>query len=205
MEEEKTTALSKIEEQAGNLPTVNWKDKEGIALVKSIVAKDCTETEFKYLYYVADKYDLDPLRKEIWAVKFSGKPALVFVGRDGLLSIAWKLKDKHGDPVFGSMETTFELEKPDPNSKIKYISNIVKPISATCTIFRRDYDKPFRSTVFFDEYDRKMALWKDKPKVMLGKCAESTCLKRAFNISGLLIPEEMPYPNEGVQNGTKTM
>lgn len=185
---EETTALTKIEEQA--LASPNWEKQ--VALVKQMIAKNCTPEEGALLIHMAKNYNLNPLRKEIWAVKYTGRPALIFVGRDGLLSIAHRVKDKQGRPVFDSMETTIELEQADPDSKIKYVGGVKKPISATCIIYRKDCTRPFKSTVYFDEYDRKMALWKEKPKAMLIKVAESTCLRRAFNISGLYTPEEMP-------------
>jgi len=194
---EETTALSKIEEQA--LASPDWEKQ--VSLVKELIAKNCSPEEGALLIHMAKNYGLNPLRKEIWAVKYMNKPALIFVGRDGLLSIAHRMKNTKGEPVFGSMQTTVEIEVPDPNSKIKYMGSsgaIKKPVSATCTIWRTDYDKPFTSTVYFDEYDRKMALWKEKPKAMLMKVAESTCLRRAFNISGLYTQEEMPYANKTI-------
>jgi len=148
-----------------------------LALVKSIVAKDCSDDEFLYLIHQAKSYGLNPLRKEIWAVKFAGRPALVFAGRDGYLSIA------HKSGKFGSMKTTFEFPKEN---------NIGIPISATCLVFRKDYNLPFECTVFFNEYNSSSnPLWKKMPCVMLGKVAESSCLRRAFNISGLYDPSEM--------------
>jgi len=168
---EEKNEIQKIEEI--KLPERDW-SKE-LKLVKEITAKNCNTTEFKLLLAMAREYGLNPLKKEIWAVKYMNNPALIFVGRDGLLNIA------HRTGQFGAMETFCEL---DPVTK--------RPVSATCTIYRKDFEKPFKSTVYFDEYNRKMALWLEKPKTMLMKVAESTCLRRAFNISGILTPEEMP-------------
>lgn|SRR3990167_4409875 len=155
-------------------------------LVKAIVAKGCTNEEFQLLCYTAKLYGLNPLKKEIWAVKYTGKPALVFTSRDGFLTIA------HSTGQFGSMETTFEMP-PNVPGTIKSVPAV--PVSATCTIWRKDYDKPFKCTVYFDEYNQKQALWLSKPKMMLQKVAESSCLRRAFNISGLYAPEEIDADN----------
>ena len=175
-----------VEVKTEQLPTMDWRNKEGLALVKSIVAKGCDETEFKLLVHMSRIYDLNPLKKEIWAVKYANKPALIFVGRDGLLRIA------HNSGKFGSMETTVELEEDTRNPNIKNAYYIRKPISAKCTIWKKGYDKPFKTIVYFDEFNRKMALWNEKPKMMLGKVAESQCLRKAFNIHCLYVPEEMP-------------
>lgn len=169
-EEKKQEVVVKDEFQ---LPSKQW-TKE-LRLVKDITAKNCNDTEFKLLCFMANQYGLNPLKKEIWAVKYSGNPALIFVGRDGLLNIA------HRTNQFGSMETTCEIDK-----------TTKKPVSATCVIYRKDYEKPFKNTVYFEEYDTHQALWRTKPKMMLMKVAESTCLRRSFNISGLYVPEEMP-------------
>lgn len=174
-------SIVKTEEFSVDLPKV-W-SKE-LKLVKEIVAKDCSETEFKLLIYMANQYKLDPLRKQIWAVKYQGRPALIFVSHAGMLEIA------HRSEKFGSMSTKIELEP----EKAGITSGLRKPHSATTTIYRKDFEKPFESTVYFDEYNRKMALWQSMPKVMLTKCAEVTCLRRAFaqETGSLYTPEEMP-------------
>jgi phage recombination protein Bet len=165
------------------MPSKDW-TKE-YKLVKEITAKGCNDTEFKLLWHLSKIYDLNPLKKEIWAVKgFGEAPAQIFVSRDGLLSIA------HRSGQFGNMETSCEL---DPKTQ--------QPVSATCTIYRRDYDKPFKVIVFFDEYNQKQALWLKKPKAMLMKVAEATCLRRAFNVSGVYSPEEFPEAKEVRQDG----
>jgi phage recombination protein Bet len=175
--------ITKIEEI--NLPAKDW-SKE-LQLVKDITAKNCDTTEFKLLLFMAREYGLNPLKKEIWAVKYQDNPALIFVSRDGLLTIA------HRSGQFGAMETTCELDQVTK-----------RPVSATCTIWRKDFEKPFKNTVYFSEYNRKMALWIEKPCVMIMKVAESSCLRRAFNVSCLLTPEEMPVKDE-VNNVSYTM
>lgn len=183
------SAVIWTEKENENYQMQNWEKSENIALVKEIVAKKCNDTEFRLLMYMAKQYGLDPLKKEIWAVKaFEGQPALIFVSRDGLLTIA------HKTGMFGSMETKYELE---PKPATATPNAIVKPISATCTIWRKDYDKPFINTVYFDEYNAKQSIWLTKPKVMLGKVAEATCLRRAFNTNGLFIQEE--FDKDGVE------
>ena len=156
-----------------SLPEKDW-TKE-LKLVKEMTAAKCNETEFKLLCFMAQEYKLNPLLKEIWAIKWQEhKPALIFCSRDGLISIA------HRSGQFGSMKTTCEI---DEKTKI--------PVSATCTIWRKDYDKPFENTVYYKEYNTRQSLWLTKPRVMLMKVAESTCLRRAFSISGFYTPEEI--------------
>ena len=58
-------------------------------ILREIIAKNCYRPEFKILLYMARQYGLDPMLKQIWAVKRNERePALIFVGRDGMLAIA---------------------------------------------------------------------------------------------------------------------
>lgn len=145
-----------------------------IALIKAKVAPDATNTEFELLMYIAAKYDLDPLLKEIWLVKFGNAPAQIYAGRDGYLKIA------HRSGHFDGMET-----------KVNMSADGTKIESATCTIWRNDMQHTISSHVLFNEYSTGKNLWATKPAVMIGKVAESVALRKAFSVAGLYSPEEM--------------
>jgi phage recombination protein Bet len=148
-------------------------DNDQVALIKSTVAKGCTDTEFQLLMYLAAQYKLDPIRRQIWAVKYGTTPAAIFTGRDGFLEIA------HRSGVFDGMESgTREDEK----------GNVI----GFCTVYRKDMSHPFKIEVHLNEYDTKKSNWLKMPRVMIQKVAESSCLRRAFSVSGLYCPEEMP-------------
>ena len=147
-------------------------DEKRIALIKAKVAPDCTNTEFELLMYMSKKYNLDPLLRQIWAVKFGNSPAQIYAGRDGFLEIA------HRSSHFDGMET-----------KVNYVEDKIE--SATCIVWRNDMAHPFTSNVLFKEYNTGKSLWTSKPAVMIGKVAESVCLRKAFSVSGLYCPEEM--------------
>ncbi len=74
-------------------------DPEKLNLIKTTVARDCTNTEFELLLYLASKYHLDPLARQIWAVKYGTEPARIFTGRDGYREIA------HRSGKFDGMES----------------------------------------------------------------------------------------------------
>jgi phage recombination protein Bet len=143
-----------------------------IALIKAKIAPNATDTEFELLMYMANKFDLDPLIKEIWLVKFGISPAQIYAGRDGYLKIA------HRSGQFDGMKTVVEF-KDD------------KPFSATCTVWRKDMSHPIESNVLISEYTTGQNLWKTKPAVMIGKVAESVALRKAFSVSGMYSPDEM--------------
>ena len=145
-------------------------EQSELQLIRNIHAKGCSEDEFNLLVYMAGKYDLDILSKEIWCIKYGNSPATIFTGRDGFLSIAHK-----SGKLDGMKAGTFEREK---------------VIFGYCEIFRKDMTKPFYVEVSINEYHAKNKMWNTKPLTMIQKVAESQCLRRAFNINGLYSPEE---------------
>ena len=153
-------------------PAIRYNEDQ-LTLMRAKVAPNCTQTEFELLMYIANKYNLDPLIRQIWAIKYEGKPALIFAGRDGFLEIA------HRSGHFDGMK-----------SDCVYDDKGVL-VSVWCEIWRNDMTHSFRSSVLLSEYTTGMNLWKSKPSVMLIKCAESVCLRKAFSVSGLYAPEEV--------------
>jgi phage recombination protein Bet len=147
---------------------------EQVALIKAKVAGNATQTEFELLMYMAQKYNLDPLIRQIWLVKYGDAPAQIFAGRDGFLEIA------HRSGQFNGMET-----------HVNWSGDGKSIESATCTVWRKDMEHPFVANVLFKEYSTGKNLWSSKPAVMIGKVAESVCLRKAFSVSGLYSPEEM--------------
>ena len=146
---------------------------EQVTLIKSIAAPKCTDDEFKLLLYQAQEYRLNPLLKQIWAVKYQdNKPASIFVGRDGLLTIALR------SGVFDGMES---------GSRIEGVELI-----GWAKVYRKDMSHPFSIEVKAKEYNRNQSVWLTHPSAMIQKVAEAQALKRAFQISGIYTPEEMP-------------
>lgn len=177
----------------------DWQSQ--IDLVKRMYAKGATDDEFKLMSHIAVKYELDPLVKQIWLVKYGDNPASIFTGRDGFLSIA------HRTGNFDGMNTTVERVDLSINAKKRRYNKFEKKwieikverdwqYKAVCTIYRKDAKHPFIVEVYEEEYTTCENLWLDKPRTMLGKVAESQCLRKAFDIAGLYSPEEMPEHGE---------
>ena len=176
-----------IEVEVEQLPTdalAPWEKR--IKLVRELVAKGSTPEEFQLLVHLSREYGLDPLKREVYCVRYGNNPTQIFISRDGALSIAHRSGD------FEAMETTVEFEKKPENPKITYVDRIKKPYSATCTIYKKGSSRPFRETVYFSEYNLGQALWLKKPCTMLKKVAESQCLRKAFNIHGVFDQSEFP-------------
>lgn len=165
--------------------TAKWENQ--LALVRTMVAKDATQQEFELMLHMARTYGLDPLTKQIWLVKYGSAPASIFAGRDGFLEIG------HRSGNFDGMETKVDtVEQPINRNGV----NRPWQYRATCSVFCKDMKHPITVEVFEEEYTTGRNLWKDKTRTMIGKVAESQALRRAFRISGLYSPEEMPEPPE---------
>jgi len=148
-----------------------------VNLIKASIARDCTDTEFKLLLYLAGQYHLDPLRRQIWAVKYGNSPANIFTGRDGFLEIA------HRSGQFDGMESGTRKEGEE--------------IVGWAKVYRKDMTHAFVVEVFLSEFNTGKSNWAKMPRVMIQKVAESQCLRKAFSVSGLYSPEEIPPGNGG--------
>jgi len=153
-------------------------NSQQIQLIRDMCAKDCTENEFLLLMQMARTYQLDPFAKQIWAVKYPNAPAAIFCGRDGFIAIA------HRNGNFDGMESG---TRTDENGEL----------IGWCKVYRKDMSHPFVVEVPFSEYVQRnkqgevTKFWREKPKTMITKVAESHALRRAFGISGLYSPEEI--------------
>jgi phage recombination protein Bet len=167
-----------------------------LELIKNVVAKGATEEELKTLLYLCKEYNLDPLKKEIYFLKYAGK-ATILTSRDGYLKIANLNENFDGiesDVVYQADKLT---KQPDGSLHIEYgpdhlAFDRTKLSGAFCNVFRKDRKKS--TTVFVslkDYYKKGTAIWEQYIHAMILKVAESMALKRAFAISGLVTREEI--------------
>lgn len=148
-----------------------------IELIRNTAAPRCTDSEFRLLLYQAKTYGLDPLLKQIWAVKYAdNKPASIFAGRDGFLAIA------HRSGMFDGMESGTRMDGVE--------------LIGWAKVYRKDMRVPFSVEVSAKEYNRNQGTWMTHPKTMIQKVAETQALRRAFQISGIYTQEEMPEPEK---------
>jgi len=164
-------------------------------LVKQKVGSGLTKTEWELFLYMAKLYDLNPLLREIWAVKYNGKPANIFTGRDGLLKIAHKSGMLDGMRTVLLVSTQQGVEEADIAPKGAEI------LGAKCYVWRKDMSHPVEVSVKLSEYDTHRSTWKEKPDTMIRKVAEAHCLRRTFSIHGLYLPEEFKQTQEDADNG----
>jgi phage recombination protein Bet len=165
---------------------------EQTSLIKSQIAKGCTDDELKLFLYQCARTQLDPFSRQIYAIvrnawnpdtKRKEPKMTIQTGIDGLRLIAERTKRYAPGP-----ETTFEY---DANDRVK---------KATAHVNKQTLDGQWHTvsaSAYYEEYvqtyeGKPSGLW-SKPHIMLGKCAEALALRKAFpaEMSGLYTAEEM--------------
>lgn len=149
-----------------------------IDMIKNMFAKGTTDSELQLFLYTCKRTGLDPLTKQIYCVKRAGQMAIQ-TGIDGYRAIAERTGTLAGidDAVFDT-----ETDK--------------HPNKATVTVYRliNGQRVPFTASARWSEYNQPSGFaWTKMPYLMLGKCAESLALRKAFpnDLSGLYTTEEM--------------
>lgn len=151
---------------------------EQIKIIKSVIAPGLTNDELAVFAHVCKQVKLDPLAKQIYAIKRGGKMTIQ-TAIDGFRLVA---------------ERTGKYA-PGEETKFIYNSNNIL-IGATAYVKKLTPDGSWHSisaTAYITEYTTGQGLWKKMPHVMIEKCAESRALRRAFpaDLSGLYTEEEM--------------
>ena len=176
-------------------------DKKYIELVRRTFP-NATEPELYTLIYLAKEYNLDPIKKEIYFIKYgSGKPTII-TGRDGYLKIA------NTNPQFDGLESDVVYEgdkltkREDGSLLIEYgenhmVFNTPKLIGAFANVFRKDRTQACSVFISLKDYQKRdSTTWKQYINAMTLKVAETMALKRAFAISGLVTKEELDAGSE---------
>lgn len=129
-----------------------------------------TEEELIAFLAICNKYDLDPMRKEIYAFR-QGDKIQPIVGIDGWASIV----NRH--PQFDGCE--FEYGEKDG-----------KLVSTTCVIYRKDRTRPTKVTEYVAECRRNTPPWNTMERRMMRHRSYIQGIRLAFGISGIMDPDE---------------
>lgn len=135
-----------------------------------------TEEQKRLFFGIALAQNLNPLKREIYAVAY-GSNFNIITGYEVYL----KRAERTG--LLDGWEATV---KGDGNAMV-----------ATCTIWRRDRSKPTAIEAWFSEYNTGQSLWKSKPRTMLRKVAIAQAFRMTF-------PHELggiPYTKEEIAAG----
>ena len=176
------------------ITTYNNITPDQVALIKNQIAVGATDNELKLFLHVADKSGLDPLSRQIYFIKRSGKMTIQ-TGIDGFRAVA----DRTGQYI-GSSDAVFEEIGNNPVQATVTVNKVVQGVIGN-----------FTATARWSEYypgKSQGFMWDKMPHTMLGKCAEALALRKAFpaQLSGLYTGDEMDQAGkEGIPNQGKNI
>jgi len=170
--------------------------QEDIVLIRDTVCKGATETEFKLFLNQCKTTGLNPLARQVFAVKrwdsnLKREAMSIQVSIDGFRLIAERTGKYAG-------QTPPQWCGDDGVWKDVWLAS-TPPAASRVGVLRSDFKEPCWGVARFSAYAQTTKegnltmMWKKMGDVMIAKCAESLALRKAFpqELSGLYTSDEM--------------
>lgn len=167
-------------------------DAKQLAALEQLGVAGASRADQAIFFHQCVRTGLDPFLRQIYLIERQGKQTIQ-TGIDGFRLIARRAVDKRGETLGYERD---EWCGEDGQWKDVWLSS-EHPAAARVTVLRDGHSFP--AVALFSEYKatkrdgQLMSMWKNKPVLMLAKCAEALALRRAFpqDLSGLYTTDEM--------------
>lgn len=165
-------------------------DKIGL-IKQTIMPEGSTNAELELFIHFAKRTGLDPLARQIYAMKNKGKFSIL-TSIDGFRLIAERSGSYAGQTIPLYYDT-------DSETWIDVWIKKTFPAACKVGIHRKDFIEPMYAVAHWEAYAQKKAdgtiayAWRTMPTIMLAKCAEALALRKAFpqELSGLYTSDEL--------------
>ena len=189
--------IQQTKPQAEQIAKSNWLSQDEKKIIKAqFFPPNATDMDMIYCMKVAETFNLNPILKQIFFVERSANidgrwitKIEPLAGRDSFLTLA------HRSGKFAGIDSDCAIKQTAVLQDGEWVTK--NELVATARVYRTDNDRPFCAEVEYSEYVQKTKdgsitkFWRDKPKTMLKKVAESQALRKAFDISGLYSVDEV--------------
>jgi phage recombination protein Bet len=164
-----------VQTEMDEMLTKDW--TKSLDLVKSMLTKNLTNDEFKMFIYIANMYELNPIKREIYMIKY-GDSAQTIISRDGYFEMLRK------NPNYNGHETVLHVDEKNPDNMVT--------MWAECKVYLKGIEHPITEVAYYKEsYNASNQIWNKMPKTMLRKVSESRAFRKACGAFGTYSEEEM--------------
>lgn len=149
---------------------------------------DITDQDLVLFMNLCKYQKLNPFIGEAYLIKY-GKEAQIITSKEAFM----KRAESH--PEYQGLQAGIVIQRDKEIIEVEGAFHLPtdKIIGGWAKVYRKDKVNPFYQSVSFAEYDKKQALWKDKPSTMIRKVAIVQALREAFptNLGAMYTEAEM--------------